>query len=82
VVYILLIGIFFNGLANLPYTALHSIGAAKYTGTLHIAELICYVPLLILLLRSLGLPGAALAWTLRTTTDCAFLFARYRLLHR
>jgi len=82
VVYVLLIGIFFNGLANIPYTALHSIGSVRFTGALHVTELICYVPVLVVLLKTLGLPGAALAWTLRTAADCGFLFAKYWRLNR
>lgn len=73
---ILLFGIFFNGMANIPYTALHAIGAARFTGVLHAIELVCYIPILIILVKGMGLEGAALAWAIRATFDCVIMFAR------
>jgi O-antigen/teichoic acid export membrane protein len=78
---IISIGIFVNGLAYLPYTALHASGNAKPTGILHIFEFIIYIPILITLINQLGLPGAAISWTLRVAADAValfFLYAKYR----
>ena len=77
VVYVLLVGLFFNGMANIPYTALHASGAARFTGTVHIVELLAYVPLLFALVTAYGIVGAAFAWTLRTIADCAVLLYGY-----
>ena len=68
---ILCLGVFFNGIANVPYSALHALGAARQTGLLHLSQLVLYMPLLDLLVLKLGIVGAAVAWALRTTADCA-----------
>lgn len=82
VAYVLLAGIAANGVANIPYTALHSRGAAKFTGLTHILELACYMPLTLFLVGSYGLVGAAIGWTCRSVADCVVLFLGYWRLHR
>lgn len=67
---ILCIGVFFNGIANVPYSALHALGAARQTGLLHLFELLLYLPVLYILVLKLGVVGAAIAWALRTAADC------------
>lgn len=74
---ILSLGVLVNGVAYLPYTALHAHGKAKPTGLLHIVELVVYIPVLLASIHWLGLIGAALAWTLRVTCDAAALFWLY-----
>ena len=78
---ILCAGVFFNGIANVPYSALHALGAARQTGLLHISELLLYIPILYWLVLTFGVVGAAIAWALRTTADCIaqFLMARSAL---
>ncbi len=76
-VLILSAGVCVNGIAYLPYTALHAHGRAKSTGILHIIELVAYIPVLILFIQFFGLNGAALAWTLRTSADAAAMFWLY-----
>ena len=71
---LLCLGVFFNGVANIPYTALHAMGLAKKTGRLHLVELVIYLPVLYLLVKAFGITGAAAAWALRTAVDCASLF--------
>ncbi len=81
---ILSVGVFLNSIAYLPYTALHALGNARKTGMLHIAELVVYLPVLLVLLNAFGLTGAALAWTLRTGVDAAallFLYSKERSRH-
>lgn len=83
-VVILSIGVFINGIAYIPYTALHAQGRAKPTGLLHLLELILYVPVLLALVHFMGLTGAAIAWSLRTIFDAAamfFLYAKQRDSH-
>lgn len=67
---ILCVGVFFNGIANVPYSALHALGAARQTGLLHLIELLFYLPVLYVLILKLGVVGAAIAWALRTAADC------------
>ena len=74
---ILSVGVLVNGVAYLPYTALHAQGKAKPTGLLHLAEFIVYIPLLLTFIHWQGLTGAALAWTLRVTFDAVALFWLY-----
>lgn len=74
---ILSVGVLVNGVAYLPYTALHAHGKAKPTGLLHLVELVVYIPVLLAFIQWQGLTGAALAWTLRVTCDAAALFWLY-----
>lgn len=71
---ILALGVMVNGLAYIPYTAMHAHGNAKSTGVLHLIEFIVYIPVVIFMIHHLGLVGAALAWTLRVTVDAIALF--------
>lgn len=75
---ILSVGVMVNGIAYLPYTALHAHGKAKPTGLLHSIEFLIYVPILLSLIHWFGLVGAALAWTLRVIFDAVALFVIYR----
>jgi O-antigen/teichoic acid export membrane protein len=73
IVYILLIGIFFNSIANIPYTLLHSKGDARTTAIFHCGELLLYIIALWLLSAKFGLVGAATAWMSRTLIDLVLL---------
>ena len=74
---ILSVGVMVNGVAYLPYTALHAHGKAKPTGLLHLVEFVVYIPVLLSLIHWQGLIGASLAWTLRVTCDAVALFWLY-----
>lgn len=74
---ILSIGIFVNGIAYIAYTALHALGRAKPTGLLHLCELFLYIPLLWMMVSSMGLMGAAIAWSIRTFFDAGAMFWIY-----
>jgi len=78
-VVILSVGVFVNGVAYIPYTALHAQGRAKPTGLLHLVELILYVPTLLALVHLMGLTGAAIAWTFRTIFDAVAMFWLYSM---
>lgn len=78
IVILLSIGVIINGVAYMPYTALHAMKVARPVGILHCAELVCYLPLLIGAVHLMGLPGAAVAWTARACLDCAGMFYLYR----
>jgi O-antigen/teichoic acid export membrane protein len=66
---ILAVGVFINGLAYMPYTALHAKGIVRPVAVLHLIEVVIYLPVLYLFVRNWGVNGAGLAWTLRTTFD-------------
>ena len=74
---ILSFGVCVNGIAYIPYTALHAQGSVRPTGLLHLSELIIYIPTLLVLVHFWGLNGAAIAWTLRASFDAMAIFAIY-----
>lgn len=73
IVLILLVGIYFNGLSQIPYTLVQSQGKPKLTAFFHLAELIIYIPLIWILVKHFGLVGAAVAWVLRVIIDFSLL---------
>ncbi len=76
---ILLAGIWINGLAFIPYSLLQGQGRPDITAKLHLLELPIFLLSLWIGIRWLGLPGAALAWTLRVAADALMLFYLTRL---
>lgn len=76
---ILLVGIWGNGLANVPYSYLQARGHTRFTGSLHIIELPFYAATLALLGWKFGLPGVAAAFSIRCLADALILFWRARL---
>ena len=69
IVIVLCIGLWFNSMAQMPMTLLHSIGRPKLAAISHLIELPIYVGLIILLSREFGIIGAAAAWSLRVMLD-------------
>lgn len=69
IAYVLALGIWANGLAQLPYAGLQAAGRTDITGKLHLIEVLPYLGLLWLGLSTVGLLGAALAWTARVVAD-------------
>lgn len=70
---ILLIGFWINALAAIPYIQLQASGCPDLVAKCHLAELLPYLLLLYVGLHYGGLPGAALAFGLRTLSDGALL---------
>ncbi|AUU86116.1 MULTISPECIES: flippase [Leclercia] len=70
---ILLVGFFFNSIAQIPFTVIQSLGKAKYTAFLHCIEVIPYLALLYFCVNAYGVLGAAYAWTIRVFVDCILL---------
>lgn len=73
VLQILLLGYFFNSLAQIPFSSLQSLGLAKITALVHLIELVPYVILLFSLLKNMGVIGAAYAWSIRMLIDYMIL---------
>ena len=70
---VLTVGLFFNGISQLPYTKLHADGKVSGTAKLHLFEFVFYVPLLYFFTKYFGLLGAAFAWVFRVLFDWFFL---------
>lgn len=70
---ILLVGSWVNGLAFIPYTMLQGQGRPDLTAKIHLVEVLPFLAILYLLVRAFGLPGAALAWSLRVGVDALIL---------
>lgn len=67
------IGIFFNAIANIPYTFIQSAGRPDLTAKIHIIELPIYLSLLWYSANKYGAVGAAWSWSLRLIFDCFLL---------
>jgi len=82
VLQLLAVGVFFNGLANIPITFIQGVGRADLSARLHLVELPIYLMALWWLIGEAGINGAALAFLLRSFVDMALLFAlSFYLLH-
>jgi O-antigen/teichoic acid export membrane protein len=77
---ILILGLWPNMLAFVPFGFLQSRGRPDLPAKFHVAELFFYAPALYFLTRFLGVAGAAWAWDARTLADAILLFAAVRLL--
>jgi O-antigen/teichoic acid export membrane protein len=75
---LLALGVFLNSLAYPPLALLQAANRPDVTSKLHLVELPLYLVLLWFLLKSYGIFGAALAWTLRSGLDavCVLYLAR------
>ena len=80
VLQVMAVGVLLNSLALIPYSLIQGLGRPDVTAKLHLLELPLYIALVWVLVKTLGLPGAALAWTLRMGIDALLLFgAAWRL---
>ncbi len=71
---ILLVGIWINTLAYIPFTYLQGKGRPDLPAKFHVLELLPYVMVLWLLIDRLGVAGAAWAWDIRVLGDTLLLF--------
>jgi O-antigen/teichoic acid export membrane protein len=71
---ILSFGVMINGLSHVPCGYLQASGRPDIPAKFHLIELAIHLPLTLILVRSFGITGAALAWTLRVCLDSALLF--------
>jgi O-antigen/teichoic acid export membrane protein len=75
IVIVICIGLWFNSLAQMSITLIHSIGKPKLAAITHLIELPIYIAVVILLAGKFGILGAAIAWSLRVFLD--FLIFEY-----
>lgn len=73
IIFLLLIGLFFNTLAQAPYMRLQAIGRADSTAYVHILEIVPYFIALYFLIQSQGVLGVAMAWVGRMVVDYIIL---------
>lgn len=76
---VLLIGIWINSLAWIPFTLLQGLGRPDVTARIHAIEVLPYMGALALGLAIAGPLGAAWAWSFRVLADLALLFRAARL---
>lgn len=74
---ILAVGYLCNSLNLIPYTALQAAGHAKLTAGVYLVELVPYLLLLLLMVHSFGLYGAAFSWVAKTAFELAAFFWLY-----
>lgn len=79
---VLLLGMWANGLAFIPYVLLRGQGRPDLTAKFHLLELFPYILALWFGIRLAGLQGAAWAWTARVVVDFLLLFAAARVFSR
>lgn len=70
---ILLIGIFFNSIAQIYFFFIQGIGKPNITAIIHIIELPIYLFFLWYLIQKYGIKGAAFVWTFRVVLDTVVL---------
>lgn len=73
-------GVICNGLAQIPFAHIQAIGRADLTAKIHILEVPLYLVLALYLIRTQGISGAAIAWSVRMLVDAVLLFAVSRRL--
>jgi O-antigen/teichoic acid export membrane protein len=70
---ILAIGVLANGLAAIPFAFLQGAGRSDITAKIHVCELLVYLPLLFFSVKTFGIVGAAIVWSLRVLCDGVIL---------
>jgi O-antigen/teichoic acid export membrane protein len=75
---IVLVGVWANSLAAIPYVLLAGTGKPRVIATFHLLELAPLIAVLMLFVHLWGVNGAAWAWTLRVTVDAGLLCAACR----
>lgn len=72
--YVLLIGIWFNGLAYIPLSYLLASSRTALIARIHLLELVPYIVIGAVLTSTLGALGAAIVWSARVVIDSVVLF--------
>lgn len=72
--YVLLSGLLVNAVAYFPSAIIITSGRTDVLAKIYWIEVIVYLPIVFLLVSSLGAVGAAIAWSIRVIIDAAILF--------
>ena len=70
----LAIGVFMNGIVQVPFATIQAAGRPDLTARIHLIELPLYVPTLWWMAHRWGIEGAAVAWMLRGGLDLVVQF--------
>ena len=73
IVEIIVIGVLINSIGLIAQSLIQAYGRPDLTAKLHLVELVTYIPYLIILIKTLGIVGAAIAWTIRVTISTIVL---------
>ena len=79
---IVMFGAWSNGVAFIPYGFIQARGRPQVTAKVGLVEIVPYLLVLWLFISTMGLPGAAWAWTIRVTLNCAVLIYLSRCFNR
>ena len=71
---LLVVGVFFNSLAQPSFNLIQAAGRPDLTAKLHLFELPFYLIYLWFLVTELGIIGAAIAWVIRVFMSCVILY--------
>jgi len=63
------IGVFTGALAHLPLATLYGVNRPDLPAKFHIVEALIHIPLTFVLVKTWGITGGALSWTLRCSAD-------------
>jgi len=66
---LLALGVFINGLAHIPFTAVQSAGHPEWSAKLHLVELAVFAVLVYFATLKFGIIGTAAVWSVRSTLD-------------
>jgi O-antigen/teichoic acid export membrane protein len=70
---VLAVGVFANALAQPLFVALYAKDRPDLPAKFHLLELAIHIPLTLVLIRAVGITGAAVAWTTRVLLDLSLL---------
>jgi O-antigen/teichoic acid export membrane protein len=70
---VLAAGVFANALAQPLFVTLYAKDRPDLPAKFHLLELVIHIPLTLVLIRGLGITGAALAWAMRVVLDLGLL---------
>jgi len=71
---ILVIGVLFNSVAQIPHATVQASGNVKATSLVHLCEFVIYIPMLTMGVYHFGIIGAALTWVCRAGLDMILMF--------
>ena len=70
---VLMVGIYFNCVARVPFALIQSTGDSKVTAKVHVLECALYLPSMYVCISNFGMLGAAYVWVARVTFDALVL---------
>lgn len=77
---ILLVSIWINSMAHIPYGLLQAQGRPDLTAKFHVAEVLPFMAIVWVGVKYAGVPGGATAWGIRVLADALLLFGATRLM--